>query len=143
MLIAEESDRKRREKQKKGYPPKWGDHTLTRMRVGHAARQLNFQHAPSAQAADPREPFVFLMAVFMRRGARVMWSRGLYFRFNWPAFSFRAFRLLQGSVLCFDASGAVVELRVLGNGDCVSWCSVLLARRVVIAQVFRCVGVSA
>src|SRR5712672_1159351 len=81
MLIAEESDRKRREKQKKGYPPKWGDHTLTRMRVGHAARQLNFQHAPSAQAADPREPFMFLTAVFMWRGARVMWSRGLYFHF--------------------------------------------------------------
>jgi len=43
MLIAEESDRKQREKQKKGYPLKWGDHTLTRMQVGHAARRLNFQ----------------------------------------------------------------------------------------------------
>jgi len=54
-------------------------------------------------------------------------------------FSFRAFRLPQGSVLCFDASGAVVELRVLGNGDRVSWHGVLLPRRVVVAQVLRVV----
>jgi hypothetical protein len=63
MLIAEENDRKREDtylSQIGRIIPKLG------VRVGHAARWLYLQHAPSAQAVDPREPFVFLTTVFMQ-----------------------------------------------------------------------------
>src|SRR5712675_1301092 len=98
MLIAEESDRKRREKQKKGYPPNWGGSYLNSDASGSCREAAELPTRPLSPSGGPsRTIHVFDGSVHVEGRSGDVEPRFV--------FSFRAFRLLQGSVLCFDASG--------------------------------------
>jgi|SRR5712675_1069989 len=53
MLIAEESDRKRREKQKKGYPPNWGGSYLNSDASGSCREAAELPTRPLSPSGGP------------------------------------------------------------------------------------------